>query len=515
MINVMNKFLLYFVVFICGGAVLAIEILGTRIIGPYYGVSIYLWSALIAITLIALSVGYMIGGRIADMKKSLNTLALIIALSGIIIILIPLFRDIIIEITDPMGLRVSVLVSSFILFFPSLTLLGMVSPYAVKLRTETLEVVGTRAGDLYAVSTIGSVLAALLTGYILIPNIGVIKLTLSVGIILIITSLILYAAGRNNTAKIVSGVSIILLVVLSVNFLPSEKANAAKGLLAVKQSEYGEVRVMDLHGDRFLLIDGGIHTAIDKKTKESILPYAWVVDITKKLDRYAGDMLLIGLGGGSVLKSFYDDNWDVEVVEIDPVIISIADIYFNLVPGFNNIRNEDGREFLRTTDKKYDLIVLDAFGSSSVPFHLTTVEAFRLAKKRLNNNGIIAVNVEAIGWHDVIVRSIAKTLKQVFNNVIALPIAEPPNQLGNVIIVAADKPLKLTEELERDYWDPGYRFSADYERNHAWDNRFVPNMKNAMVLTDDLNPVGIWSDRINLQARKELHKYLGDSSFLW
>lgn len=511
----MNKFLLYFVVFICGGAVLAIEILGTRIIGPYYGVSIYLWSALISITLIALSVGYMIGGRIADRKKSLNVLALIIVLSGFITILMPLFRDSIIEITDPMGLRISVLVSSFILFFPSLTLLGMVSPYAVKLRTETLDLVGTRAGDLYAVSTIGSVLAALLTGYILIPNIGVIKLTLSVGIILIITSLIIFAAGRKNIIKISSGAAIVLLAVLSFSFLPSEKADPKKGLLAVKQSEYGDVRVMDMHGDRFLLIDGGIHTAIDKKTKESILPYAWVLDIAKKFNRYAGDMLLIGLGGGSVLKSFYEDNWDVEVVEIDPVIIRIADKYFNLVPGFNNIRNEDGREFLRTAGGKYDIIVLDAFGSSSVPFHLTTVEAFSLAKKRLNNNGIMVVNVEAIGWHDIIVRSFAKTLKQVFNNVIALPIVEPPNQLGNVIIVASDRPLKLMEELERDYWDPGYRFSADYERNHAWDNRFIPDMKHAMVLTDDLNPVGIWSDRINLQARKELHTYLGDSSFLW
>lgn len=511
----MNKFLLYFTVFICGGAVLAIEILGTRIIGPYYGVSIYLWSALISITLIALSIGYMTGGRIADKKKSINVLSLIIVLSGILTILIPLFRNSIIEFTDPMGLRVSVLVSSFILFFPALTLLGMVSPYAVKLRTENLDVVGTRAGDLYALSTIGSVLAALLTGYILIPNVGVIKLTISIGILLIITSIIIFSAGKKKTAKIASGAFVLVLVVLSLSFLPSEKADPGKGLLTVKQSEYGEIRVTDMNGDRFLLIDGGIHTAIDKKTKESILPYSWVIDIAGKLDKYPGDMLLIGLGGGSVLKSFYENNWDVEVVEIDPVIIQIETRYFNLVPGFDNIHNEDGREFLRTTDRTYDLIVLDAFGSSSVPFHLTTVEAFSLAKKRLNINGIIAVNVEAIGWHDVIVRSIAKTLKKVFNNVFALPIAEPPDQLGNVIIIASDKQLVLSEELERDYWDPGYRFSADYERNHAWDNRFIPDMKNAMVLTDDLNPVGIWSDRINLQARKDLHKYLGDSSFLW
>jgi spermidine synthase len=511
----MNKILLYFTVFICGGAVLAIEILGTRIIGPYYGVSIYLWSALISVTLIALSAGYMIGGRIADREKSINLLALIITLSGIIIILIPFYRNGVIELTESMGLRTSVLVSSFILFFPPLTLLGMVSPYAVKLRTDSLDVVGTRAGDLYSVSTLGSVLAALITGYYLIPAIGVIKLMIGTGAILIITSVIIYVSDRNKITKITSIPLLLILALISLHFLPQEKADPGKGILTVKQSRYAEIRVMDLNNNRFLLVDGGIHTAIDKDTKESILPYVWVLDITKNLKKYAGDMLLIGLGGGSVLKSFYEDNWDVEVVEIDPVIKEIADKYFNLVPGFNNIRIEDGREFLNTTDHTYDLIVLDAFGSSSIPFHLTTVESFRLAKKRLNNEGIFAVNVEAVGWDDIIVRSLAKTLKQVFSNVVALPIAEPPDQLGNVIIIASDKPFKLTEQLERDYWDPGYRFSADYERNHAWDNRFVPHMKSAMVLTDDLNPTGIWSDRINLHARKELHELLGNDSFLW
>ena len=157
-----------------------------------------------------------------------------------------------------------------------------------------------------------------------------------------------------------------------MNFLPSEIADQEKGLLTIRQSEYGEIRVMDIDDNRFLLIDGGIHTAIDKNTKENILPYVWVIDITKTLKNYAGDMLLIGLGGGAVLQSFYEDNWDVEAVEIDPVITEIAEKYFNLVPAFNNIHNQDGREFLKLINKTYDLIVLDAFGSSSVPFHLTT-----------------------------------------------------------------------------------------------------------------------------------------------
>ncbi|HSD64475.1 MAG TPA: fused MFS/spermidine synthase [Ignavibacteriaceae bacterium] len=511
----MNKLLLYFIVFICGGAVLAIEILGTRIVGPYYGVSIYLWSALISVTLIALSAGYMIGGRIADKKKNYNVLAFIIALAGIILILMPFFRNFVFEITEKLGLRTSVLISSLILFFPPLTLLGMVSPYAVKLRTQSLDVVGTSAGNLYSVSTIGSVVAALLTGYFLIPNFGVIKLTISIGIVLIITSLIILLTDKKRSVKIISLPFFILLILTPLSLISSEKEDSAKGLITLRQSEYGEIRVLDLDDNRYLLIDGSIHSAIDKNTKETILPYTWVIDITKKLENYSGDMLLIGLGGGSVLKSFYDDNWDVDVVEIDPVISEVEKRYFNLVSGFDNIHILDGREYLKTTGKTYDLIVLDAFGSGSVPFHLATVESFGLAKSRLNKNGIITVNLEAVGWNDIIVTSIAKTLRQVFGNVLALPIAEPPDQLGNVIIIASDKPFEMKEELERDYWNPDYRFSADYERNHAWDNRFIPDMKNAIILSDDLNPVEIWSERINLLSRRKLHNLLGKESFLW
>ena len=510
----MNKYLLYFIVFVCGGAVLAIEILGTRIIGPFYGVSLFLWSALISVTLVALSIGYIIGGRIADRKKNYSVLSLIIFLAGLITLLIPLLRNFVIELTEPMGLRASVLLSAFILFFIPLALLGMVSPYAVKLRTGSLDEIGTRTGDLYAVSTIGSVLAALLTGFILIPVAGVAKLTFMIGIVLIITSVITFLTGRNKIIKAASISVLIILTIISYSFLPSEKSSGENGVIAVMQSAYAEIRVMDLDDSRFLIIDGGIHSAVSKTTQENILPYVWVLDIVKNIKNYADDMLLIGLGGGSVLKSYYADNWDVDAVEIDPAVTETAIKYFGLIPSLN-IHHNDGREFLKISSKNYGVIIIDAFGSSSIPFHLTTVESFGLAKSKLKKGEILALNVESVGWDDIIVGSIAATLQEVFSNVTVLPTAEPPNVLGNVIILASDSPLELKEEFLRDYWNPGYRFSANYEKNHAWDNRFMPDIGKAKILTDDLNPVEIWSERINLQARKGLHDYLGSGSFLW
>jgi predicted membrane-bound spermidine synthase len=510
----MNRLLIYVIVFICGGSILALEILGTRIIGPFYGVSLFLWSALISITLIALSVGYMIGGRLADRKESFNLLGVIIMIAGVITILIPVFRNSIIEMTESLGLRTAVLVSSFILFFPPLSLLGMVSPYAIKMRTRSLDEVGTRAGDLYALSTIGSVLAALLTGFVLIPNFGVVKLTLSIGTLLILTSIGAFILGRDFKMKMIILIVIFLISFLPLIFLSGEHSADEEGIIKVEQSLYGEVRIMDIENIRYLLIDGGIHSAVDKENYINVLPYVYVLDISKNILNKAGDMLLIGLGGGSVVKSFYEDNWEIDAVEIDPVITKIAQEYFNLPLAFDNIYHQDGRTFLKNSSKKYDLIILDAFGSSAVPFHLTTVESFKLAKNSLADEGLLAINIEAFGWSDIIVESIGATLKELFRYVEILPIAEPPNTLGNIIILASDMELELKQPIERDLTDPDYRFSADYEKNHSWENRFKPSAE-GMILTDDLNPVEIWSERINLQARKELHEFLGRKSFLW
>ena len=186
----MKNFFLYVIVFISGASVLAIEILGTRILGPFYGVSLFLWSALITVTLIALSIGYAVGGRWADKGAKMSHLSYMLLGAGVWTLFIPWIKQPVLIISEPFGLRFAVLVAAFILFVPSLTLLGMVSPYAIRVRASSLDVVGRTAGDLYAISTVGSVVSALLTGFILIPNVGVSRLTLMIGVMLLITATI-------------------------------------------------------------------------------------------------------------------------------------------------------------------------------------------------------------------------------------------------------------------------------------------------------------------------------------
>ena len=121
-------------------------------------------------------------------------------------------------------------------------------------------------------------------------------------------------------------------------------------------------------------------------------------------------MLLIGLGGGSIAKNFALEGWQVDAVEIDPVVIDVAQKYFQLTLEECRIFQDDGREFLATGQEKYDIIIMDAFGSSSIPFHLVTKESFKLISSRLQKNGIFAVNMEAIGWKNKLIRSESKML---------------------------------------------------------------------------------------------------------
>jgi spermidine synthase len=491
-------------VFVSGAAVLAVELLGTRVLGPFYGVSLYLWTAQITVALLALSVGYAVGGRMADRQPRLERLCQVLLGAGAWLLVLPWLRDPVLRMSEPLGLRAAVLVASFLLFAPPLTLLGMVAPYALRLRATSLGEVGRTAGDLYALSTVGSVLAALLTGFVLVPYVGVGKLIFGVGALLVFLGLVGLLAARSTAAGV--GATLALAPVAFLGFGAAEaRPDPAQGLLSVEHSPYAEIRVVERDGTRYMLIDGGTHTIVDASTFESVFSYVHVVDLLNHVIAEPGRLLLVGLGGGSVAKLFSRQGWDVEAVEIDAVVTRVARRDFALSEAEARVHHADGRGFLENHDERYDAIVLDAFGSSSIPFHLVTREAFALVARRLAPEGVLAINIECVGWDDVLVRSLAATLREEFAHVLALPIAEPPDQLGNLILMASQRELELATEIPPTH----DRFSTVYDKNHAWDNRFEPPRHDAPVLTDDLNPVDLWSDRINLAARRDLHDRFG------
>jgi len=509
----MKNWYLYLLVFVAGAAVLAVEILGTRVLGPFYGVSLFLWSALITVTLASLSVGYAIGGRWADRGPKLARLCYLLVGAGLWLLLTPVMRNPVLLVSEPFGLRFAVLVATLILFAPPLTLLGMVSPYAIRLKALGLSEVGRTAGDVYAVSTIGSVIAALATGFVLIPNVGVNRLTFLIGAVLIASAL----PGLRRERGWVTAAALLLgsLAVGSVGlrFAAGESADPEGGLLAVEQSAYAEIRVLDLDGARHLLIDGGVHTLVDTASWRSLFPYVAVTEVTLDFFERPGRLLLIGLGGGTIAKDFSRAGWTVDAVEIDPVVVQVAREYFDLTPEDARVFQLDGRQFLMNSDDVYDVIVMDAFGSSSIPFHLVTRESFGLIAAHLEPDGVLALNVETVGWDSPITRSLTVTLLQHFTNVVALPTEQAPDELGNVVILASDRRL-ARQPGERDDAGAGTDLADIYARR-AWASRFIPDIRQAQILTDDLNPVGLWSEEINFVARKDLHEYFESGGPSW
>ena len=509
---------LYLIVSISGAAVLALELLGTRILGPFYGVSLFLWSALISVTLAALATGYALGGRLADRQPSYGRLALLLALTGVWVLLTPWIRRPLLNATEAMGLRAAVLVASFLLFFPPLTLLGMVSPYAIRLKTNSLDQVGRTAGDLFAISTVASVLAALLTGFVLIPSLGVNRFILLIGAFLLLAAGIAWSKHRGQRPAALLLLLIGPILTAGLWKTAAEKADPDRGLTAIHQSAYAELRVLDRDEERWFLIDGGAHSRVLPGSWNSTHRYAVVLDVVNNLFGAPGSMLLVGLGAGSVAKSFHRSGWQVDVVEIDPEVTRIARAYFGLDDNDATIVHMDGRRFLARATKSWDLIVVDAYGSSAIPFHLVTSEAFGELAARLKPDGVLAINVEAVGWEDPLIGALTRTIGVHLDHVLALPTSEPPTVLGNLILLASDREMDFPLEklgAPYDYLPDPYMHQVVVQRNHAWDNRFVPRTDNAPILTDDLNPVDLWAERINRVARKELHDFFKKDGLSW
>jgi len=504
----MRPLALYAIVSISGAAVLGVEILGTRILGPFYGMGLFLWSALISVTLAALAAGYALGGRWADRGAQPARLAFLLGGAGLWLIAVPWLRHPLLEATSDVGLRAAVLITSTLLFFPPLMLLGMVSPYAIRLRAHSLDEVGRTAGDLYAISTVASVLAAVATGFWLIPLLGVARLTVAIALALFVAAAIAWLASGPRRSAILP-VALALCGLLAAWSMARARETGGDGTVFLAESPYAEIRVLDVDDVRYLLIDGGVHTAIEKSTERPLHPYVVVSELANDLFPAPGRMLLVGLGGGSAAATFAWDGWKVEAVEIDPVVVRVAREWFGLRASQVPVAQMDGRRYLHDMKDTRDLIYFDAYGSSAIPFHLLTDEMFGLAKSRLAPGGVLLLNLESVGWDHVLVRSVAATLRRHFAHVIALPIAEPPDRRGNLIVLAADRPMAIADSVlgrPRDVISDDYEHWRVLQRNHAWDNRFEPSAEGAQVLTDDLNPVDVWAEDINRVARRELHE---------
>jgi spermidine synthase len=485
---------LYLTVFLTGAAVMVIELLGTRLIAPFYGTSLYVWSSLIAVTMIALALGYYAGGRWADRAKRTG-LSLIIALAALLTLLIPWTTRPVLLTTDPLGLRGGAFVSALVLFSPSLTLLGMVGPYAIKLATSRLDAVGASAGSIYAVSTIGSVAGTLLLGFFLFPVVGSREIFIGTGMVLAVAMAVYEQKRLERTAAVLP---VVLLAIVGGAMLPqvvgAGRADTGGDKFQIRseqESLYGWVRVIDQpkRDLRLLMSDASTIGAASISNGENRLTYQDIVGLIPALAPTMKRALLIGQGAGHMAMTLHDRHgMVVDTLEIDPAVADAASKYFGFTPTGQGVVG-DARYEIRRLKGPYDLIIHDCFTGGSEPAHLLTAETLSQLRGLLSENGILALNFVAFSQdgRNAALASVARTVAQVFPHY-SVFVSEPGKDFNDFIFLASSRPIDLGSPA----LDKGQA---------AWlGNRiFAVDETQGVVLTDNLNPLE------QLQTRKAEH----------
>jgi spermidine synthase len=411
----MRTVLLLLVAFLAGAILMALELVGSRVLAPFFGGSIFVWGSLIGVFLGAMSLGYYIGGRLVDRWPSAGLLSGFILLAGLFVLLLPRYGDVISDriLLADYGNRMSPLLACTVLFFIPGMLMAVTSPFVIRLTAQTIDRVGRTAGVVYAISTVGSIAGTLGTAFYLIPAWGTRALLHVIGFALVGTAAIALAAGRQRLRAGPAGAVLALLLL-------GAPADAKETVLLERDSAYHRLFVTEEGHYRWLRADNIWHTQMDLRDPQGRgLPYADYIDLAFVFNRDIRKVLVIGLGGGTVPKRFVRDypNVVVDAVEIDPAVITIAKRYFYVSEGPRlRIHEADGRQFLRRSKEKWDLILLDAYYADTVPFFLTTKEFFLIVKEHLTPNGMLVNNVvgRATGPRSKFFRSVYKTMDDVF-----------------------------------------------------------------------------------------------------
>jgi len=461
-----------------------VEILGAKMLSPYLGTSHFVWTAQIAVTMVALACGYYLGGRVAERSRTLAPLYWSIMAAGVYLGATVLVREPIAYWCLDYNLAAGSLLASIILFFIPLGLLAMTGPFLVGVLTQSLKAVSSSMGRLTSISTLGSLAGTMLIGYLLIP-------LLPNSVTMYLTSLILLLVGAAYFAVFHRQTALAAAVVLVLGALPGIGLMQHQGgqhrwlkELYRGNSHFGMLQVVQRpDGIKYYMNDYLVQDTYDPQRKQSVSHFTYMLSgLARAYHTNIADVLCIGLGIGIVPMEFAAEGVRVDVVEINPAVVPVAKDHFDFQPEKVRIIIDDGRHFLNRCDKQYDVVVLDAFLGDSSPAHLFTREAFQSVQKALRPGGVLVIN--SFGslkeGKDFFSTSLHKTLGAVFKSVRLFTSGD-----GGFFFAASDR---ATAEFARRPSVEGVHPEVRREAEAAYAGVVTAIPDTGRVLTDDYNP---------------------------
>jgi len=494
----------YLTAAVSGAAIMVVEILGAKMLAPFVGTSHFVWTAQIAVTLVALAAGYYVGGRQADRVPRLGwlygaLLAAALYLSGVTLVLRPVANWCL-----KFNLAFGSLLASGLLFFVPIALMAMTAPFLVRVLTSSVATVGGSVGRLTAISTLGSFAGTLMIGYVLIPFLrNSLTLLLTAGGLTGI-SVFYFMAWGGGRGVVGRGVSVVgVATVLGVAGLRLEGVSQHEQFVELFRcnSNFGELQVLEHQSGspRYYLNDLLVQNTYHPAEKAGLSSFTYLLHgLSRAYTPEIQRALCIGLGIGLVPAQLAREGVEVDVVEINPRVVEVAKRFFDCPVETFQVTIGDGRQFLNRASPRYDTIILDAFLGDSSPGHLMSVEAFEAMRSVLRADGTLVINCFA-DFHpgkDFFGASLDKTLKRVFRSV-----KIHTSGSGNVYFVASDRvPLDILRQPDF----AGMRSEVRFRAQRDFGSVLQANPEHGIVLTDDYNPVEVFDAPQREEIRRNL-----------
>ena len=488
--------LLYLTAAVSGASVLVIEILGARILAPWVGTSHFVWTAQITVTLVALSVGYQLGGLLADdpRRPPVARLEACVLGAALVLALAVRLRGTIAASCLHLDLPLAAVLCSAAMFFVPLVLLAAVGPMLVRLLDAPSTGAGRLVGRLLAVSTLGSVAGAVAVGYLVVP-----RISNPTAMYLVCGALAALAVGHRVAWRRARAAPVAVAAAVTLSLLvPGDGSGGWRKVEEVYRhdSSFGLIQVLRDSGARreFLVSDYLVQDVWDMDERRSDAAFTWVLEeLALGYAASTRDVLCIGLGLGAVPSTFAARGAQVDVVEIDPEMVAVAERHFGFDRRRVALHVGDGRVFLARSARRHDVIVLDAFIGDSIPSHLFTREALQAARDRLAPGGVLVINTyaEVVSGRDFLGASLERTLATVFPAVRVhrdgdLSVFYVATGDGELVMRPAGTSARVPARLR------GEVAATLLDSRPARADR-------GMVLTDDFNPADVW-DAPNREA---------------